>query len=202
MAKITDFLDYILAEIPCTKAMASAKIRQTCSDFCGRSNVWRYKPGTIKTRKDAAEYLIPRLSGTTVVKVLKLKDIDADISYTPAVEGNDRSGFVFYHPEPHTIVLKPTPNESRYLTIEVSLKPLLTADTVDDILIDRWSDAIIEGTLYRLKSMPGKQWTDVATATRLHHVEYEKQLRKALDIALRGHSDAQIVVHPPSGGYF
>lgn len=201
MAKITDFYDYILSEIPCTKAMAASKIRQTCSDFCSRAAVWRYKPGVIRTRSNVAEYLIPRRSGTSVVKVLSLKDSEAGIEYKNASSERQSNGFSFLHPNPHNIILIPTPGEVRTLTIEVTLKPLLTSDDIDDILVDRWSDAIIEGTLHRLKSMPGKSWTDLTSALKVHHVNYERQVRKAVDIDLRGHSGGSVVIQP-GGGYF
>jgi hypothetical protein len=201
MANVSDFLEFILPEIPSTKAMALSKIKQTCSDFCGRANVWRYKPGMIRTRDGVADYLIPRRSGTTVVKVLRLNDVEAGIEYKVAASPDQANGFSFIHPDPHEIVLLPTPQESRLLSIEVSLKPILTANEVDDVLMDRWADAIIAGTLYRLKSMPGKTWSDIQTAKAVHYVDYEKQIRRALDIDLRGHSGGSIEIQP-SGGYF
>ena len=201
MANISDFLDYVIPEIQCTKAIARSKIRQTCADFCNRANVWRYKPEVILTLKGVDEYMIPRLSGTSVVKVLSLRDVDANITYLPAAETKQANGFAFLHPNAHTIVLIPTPSEQRTLSIEVSLMPLLTSDDIDDSLIERWSDAIIEGTLERLKSMPGKTWTDMGSAKQVHGIEYEKQVRRALEIDLRGHSNGAIVIQP-GGGYF
>lgn len=54
------------------------------------------------------------------------------------------------------------------------LQPTSTATTIDDKILANYDEAIIYGALYRVMRVPGKAWSDMATATYYEGLFREK----------------------------
>jgi hypothetical protein len=63
----------------------------------------------------------------------------------------------------NTLRLSPTPSSTsaNLYTARVAVKPLLTATTLDDLLVNKFSEDLIHGALGQLYLIPRKPWTDL-----------------------------------------
>lgn len=77
-------------------------------------------------------------------------------------------------------------------TIQYAMKPKLTATTIPDLLIDQWKDTVISGTLARLRSTPGKQWT---TSPQMDMAMFNLGRARAKAVARQGQNGSPMRVN-------
>lgn len=202
MAKYTIWVDDVVAECGCTKAMALSKIKAAVREFCNESGAWVHTPPPIVTAEGIDTYLVPRLSGAVIRSVVKLYDPASKIKYHPAATIDDEhQGYRFKHPTPEKIRIFPQPRAGTRLDLDVTLNPKPDSDEIGEVIADRWYDAILEGAFYRMKSMPKREWTDVAMAEGVHEPNFRRYINQAELDSVVGHSDAVITVkHVAFGG--
>lgn len=202
MAEYNVWVNDVVAECGCTKAMALSKIKATVREFCQESDAWLHTPPPIITRDGIDTYLIPRLSGAVIKSVMKLEDEESKIIYWPAASiDDDHRGYRFKHESAEKIQIFPMPRAGTRLSVQVSLKPKPDSDSIGDVLSDQWYDAILEGALHRLKSMSGREWTDVAMAKGIHEPNFRRYIDDAIYESVVGHTDAVLTVkHVAFGG--
>lgn len=67
----------------------------------------------------------------------------------------------------------PTPDAAYTFSGEFALKPARDAMTIPDWIYETWADAIVDGAMWRITSIPGKPWTSLQLAT-LHKTHFDR----------------------------
>lgn len=194
MSTLADFYDLLLPELPgCTTALLDFHLRETARQFCSQTGAWRVPFTAVDLVANQAAYtLVPGVANSEVVKLTKLTvnsellwaDSDREQKGRDAVEPK----YVRYEP-PFTLSLDlvqitlmvdevPTAAVVGGLQVEGALKPTATAAALPDFLRSQYSEAMRYGTLFRLKVMAKKPWTDRDLASA-----YLLEWNKALNFA-------------------
>jgi hypothetical protein len=113
------------------------------------------------------------------VDVISLKNTDGGTPVKPRTQAwldknlsdwrNEENDLASYYmlDSNNTLRLTPTPASTvaaQYYA-RVAVKPLLTATTVDDVVLNKYDELLIHGALGRLYALPRKPWTDLQLAS-------------------------------------
>lgn len=79
------------------------------------------------------------------------------------------------------------------LTLRCVYLPRRDAEKIDTILIDTYKQAMIDGTLFRLRSMDGEDWADPRAAAK-HDSEYQIAISRARVDVNRDYGTAEMFV--------
>lgn len=75
------------------------------------------------------------------------------------------------------------------IQINAALQPALVATTIDDKILQDYSEAILHGALYRILRVPGKAWSDLNTANyydALYREKIDEAVSRAADNRTKG----------------
>jgi len=85
--------------------------------------------------------------------------------------------------------------------IQLALKPLMSATSVDDKLWEDWADPIAAGAKWRLQSKPNRPYSD-RSAAQENRMLFHRGIREAKSKVQRGFSARdQELIQVPFGGY-
>ena len=102
------------------------------------------------------------LIDTIVSATLNDKPLDATTGYiSPAKDGEPK---MFMNPNKDTVILRPVPVNAGVLSVTYALKPSIETEELPDNLFDEHFEGLLAGTIFELKRMPLKDWTDPAGA--------------------------------------
>lgn len=204
---ISEFLPEIYLEAPgCPEAVALNALRHTLREFCERTRAWQADLDGISLIDDIPQYDIDVPPDAELVVVLSARYDDSQITpiYTP--EEMDRvlitwrtdtgTGVSYLIQEWNTLFVSPIPtaDDTTPVYLRAALKPTMTATTCSDIL-DQWREGISAGALARLKSAPGKSWTDREGA-EYYRGMFETAKRKARVRVMNGFGERTTSVIP------
>ncbi len=102
---------------------------------------------------------------------------------------SDTQSTMFFQPERGKIRLMPK-NEAAVtgaLTVNVAVKPLRTADEVEDNVWEDWAEWIAEGALAELRAIPNEQWTDYQVSAA-HRLQFDEGIRRSRGDQVRSHA--------------
>ena len=162
-------------------------ILDTCIQFAEESNILSYTLGPITTTAGTATYVLPlppQVSissvdrawlGNRTIGLSAPMDMDdptalfGDIGADKRQIGIPRSLFVL---DDDTVGLYPVPDaqNAKPLSVSLSVRPLITATQVDDLLLTDWPEYIASGVIWRVASKPGQVWSnpEQAAAALMH----------------------------------
>lgn len=171
-----DFLPLITPYLPtCPDAVIKRYLAVTAVDFFVRTHLWRedidpiyVSPGVYEYDLDAEAYVEDLIS-----VVVDRREIDhTDMRLVPAEERYD-TGFPtkYWIHSDNSIRLHPIPDTPVVLKLSAVLRPSRTATSIPAWIFELWAETIVAGTVDRLASIPGKDWTDMSLAqhNRLHY---------------------------------
>ena len=112
------------------------------------------------------------------------------------------TNYEFHCPDTVTAELTWNPAEAvpNGLRIFAVLQPTPTASTVDDVIYNDWYSAIEAGTIGRLLAIPGKDWTDLKSAS-IYLATFHAAKREALGDRLAGNTHRAVGVQGNIGAY-
>jgi len=86
----------------------------------------------------------------------------------------------FVKQSPSLFYVAPVPNETKAsgLLLRVALKPTHTATSCSDDVMNDYRDTIINGTIFRLLRLPGREWTDY-TGAQIYGSLFNEGIREA-----------------------
>lgn len=173
--KLERFLDDVMPDVPgCDLPIALHAIRNSAIEFCERT-------GVIKTELDtqtvkAGERIVDIDSPSSLVQIVKVQSARMNgTPITPATEDQldawdpawrTKTGTVYHYTQqtPYQLLLAYTPNADMALDLTVSTSPRPVANAVDQLLYDKFREAIGYGARYRLKALRNKPWSDAEGA--------------------------------------
>lgn len=120
--------------------------------------------------------------------------VDAILAYiTPvgtdeAVPGAPRH---FYEVSPGVLGVYPPPQDAGYLSARCAFKPLRSATSLDDSLLEDWVDAVVSGACARLMIIPDQAFTEPKLA-EYHMMRFKQEVAKAANLQIKGRVGASL----------
>lgn len=184
-------------------------VLDTCIDFCERTLIVRATLDPFNTSPGVQEYDLEATdSSLTVARLMRawlgtqeLRPWSEDQVSDPFAFQSSVTGYTrptgtpnfFDEPEPGTIGFYPAPDAAYPVAIRAALKPLRSATVVPDVLFENWANAIADGALARIFTMPAYLQANLAGA---HQALYVAAANAAALEARRGRNRAEQRVRP------
>lgn len=171
-------LSEIIPMVPsCPDSLIEQNIRAAAIEFCEKTGIYQAELDPITTVGGVYEYDLEAPSQTVVHKVMWVthdgKDLEP-ISPTlleqrvPKWRDEDCYGKpeYFLKNSQTTFWMVPVPSATmpQSTIIRVQLKPTHRSTACDDLVMEDYRDSIINGALFRLLRIPGREWTDIPSA--------------------------------------
>lgn len=194
MATFDDLLPDIQVEIPeIPSFVAQRSLIRAMREFCEETRAWRisFNASTL-----ADDPLLPLISYfpdfTELVDVITIKNVDGGEPVEPRTYAwfdknlsdwrSDSAIDANYYvlEDNNTIRLVPYPTETivnKYY-VRAAIKPLLTTTTLDDRMVNKYSETLIHGALAKLYAIPRKPWTDLQLAS-IHDAQFRVKFGQA-----------------------
>lgn len=164
--------------VGCPDTLIENTIRSAAIEFCEKTGAYQQELDPVTTVANIYEYDLEAPSQTTVHKIMWVtfegKDIEPISTglleqRKPKWRDSDHYGEPEYYVQQSssTIWLVPVPNVNTVSStvIRAQLKPTHTSTACDEQIMDEYRDTIVNGTLFRLLRMPGRDWTDMGGAS-------------------------------------
>ena len=202
---VDSFLPLVTSECPgITNPRAKRAVIQACRDFCTRTYIWKEDHDDITAVEDVPDYDLEPPTDAEVVDILCMYHNEFEV--TPKTieqlnyenpnwrtfDGSQARHFVMNSPT--NFSLYPYPDETvadAITNIRVALRPTISATTVGDVLYNDYYEAIANGALAILLSLPKKPWTNRTRAAECQS-EFEHQVSRAKVRAKKEFSRADI----------
>lgn len=206
MKPFSAFYDHLMPELPgITTAMVDLHLLHTARDFCQRTSAWRYDFTQAAVASQAAYDISEPELQSEIVRVTRLAVLGTllfDDRWVPDAPGDvpryDRADPPFTVDDDNTTITLitdevPAASSSTGLAVTAALKPKFTAARLPDFLLNERLEAIKAGTLYRLKVMGKKPWSDRDMA-QVHATDYARHCNLAATHAQQGNTRARLRV--------
>lgn len=190
MKQLDDFLPFLLPHVPGFAVPTSQMaLVQTAIEFCDRTSVIQ-EISEQAARAGVAVYDVDVPNQQVLIRIQEVlhdgKPLDV-ASYPVADIPDGRPMFVMT-PLPtqaeFTIIPAPAPDHVATLAVRASFKPAPDADQLHDDLYTQWLDAMVQGALRRMYSMPGQPFTSMTNA-QIAGAAFEKYVCDARLVASR-----------------
>lgn len=197
---------------------ARIHIMQTCVEFCERSLALKKEPSTFLFDEDTAlyklKYTSDRYRAISIDEVRIGEDTNQPLSETTEKEMNSEysNWRVRTGNKPQRFFLTENVNEVRFFPIpdqdgeddeDVIVRTRVTykrdQTEVDEMIYERWHEAIKSGALASLLLIPESTWYNPAEAAK-HSQVYRRILRNARSTSIRGTGQFPGRVSPQSYG--
>jgi hypothetical protein len=202
---ISEFKNLVAPDVlPCPDPIVNRETLTCILDFCKKTNILQ-RDFQIDIEDDeidpdmqnSLEFDISEFANDLrPVSLLELM-VDAN-GYVPVARNirntstyfdgvNDERVKYFWIPNNHSIRIFDMSASNRTVWMNISVKPLRNATTVDEELFEDWSEAIVAGTKSQVMAQPGKDWTDL-TMSEFYRRVYRKYISQAKAYIERGRS--------------
>lgn len=166
MALVVDVIQELLLAVEgAPEPLAVTAYVEAARRLCRNAGVWR-ETVSATLGSNTAEYLLtPPTDGQVFDAVsVKLGEKWLDKRTREQLEVYGLPGYRVFN---NTLVLNPDPQAdvSANLTIVARIRPIRSATTLPDDLVDEHHDGLLHGALYRLLSYPNKSWSDYDMAS-------------------------------------
>lgn len=193
-------LKAVQADVPgCPGPYVYSAIAKTARDLCDKAGIWKYQSQTANMADGTSEITLTIPATADLVSVEYILFDSAELIQTSerelsswdedwrTAEGDPTH---FYTKMPSDKVrLYPIPNRtvSSAFQYELTLKPKLTATSLDDWMCEQFGETIQAGAVYELLVMPGRPWSNPELAAhnrqRYRAGLYEARHKKLTDYA-------------------
>lgn len=181
----------------CPAIIINDTVVRAAIEFCEKSTFWRYSLDNIPTVDGVDTYTLePPL--TTVVSDI----IWATYNDTPLTEKTESGIQPYVGPgiptyftlsNPRELQVAPEPGTGGVVKLRVALKPAPNATTIEEYVLDEWSEAFQHGALQRLYAMPKKPWSDPQLSI-YHAGQFQQMVDTALNHANNSGLDVSYTV--------
>jgi hypothetical protein len=202
---ISEFKNLVAVDVlPCPDIIVNREVVSILLEFCRKTNILQrdfqmdVDSGDIDDeRQNCIDFEVSEFAqGLRPVTVVEFmvdgqtfkpwkQNIRSTNDYFETVE-DSRYKYFWIPDDNHIRVFDMSSNDSK-MWMNVAFVYDRTATTVDDFIFDDWSEAIVCGAKYKILNMPGKEWTDKASA-KDYRAMWRKYLSQAKQQALRGGS--------------
>ncbi len=179
------FLPYIQPHVPgCPEIVIKTHLQEAAAEYIGRSELWRFDVENDFTSKNTPDYEIDVPTGAVLENILVLyldgqplkRVTDRHFALPNTISTGAPSSYTIY--QDTQIRFFPTPDKKYTFSGVGTLKPSLTATGVEDFIFETHGRSIACGAIYKLSSVPGKEWTNPEAA-----MYYKGEFYKHMDEA-------------------
>jgi hypothetical protein len=182
----------------CPLPVITQYVRDAAIEVCEDTLAWRYEqplirltPGSFDypyeppTQAEVHGFISASLNGRSLVVLTmeQLYDIYPDWpNYDVEQRGQPR---YIVHKDPDQFLVAPIPDASEDYDVKMmlALKPLRNASGMDETILDEIENVVMDGALSMLYAIPGKDWSDVRTAS------YHRQLYSSRKVERRARAN-------------
>jgi hypothetical protein len=202
-AKLNTLLPLIRPDVPqCPDITIEQYMVRMARDFCTQSRVWQQwinEPvdpdiETYPLRVDNGDIVTVntvQTEGGVPLKALDYTLPGQEEDNMQAIAGVQ--GYTFDPPD--TLHIQGTPTQPMELFVRVALKPTMVEASAPAWLVDRYEEALISGTLYRLMMLTGKTWSNPDFAA-VHKDTFLRGVSSARIDELKKHTNASLSIKP------
>ncbi|MEX2964606.1 hypothetical protein [Microbulbifer sp. TYP-18] len=199
LVDIDAFLPGIVISVPdAPESLIRHHLLSVLQDFCEHACYWREPLVDVYTIEGIGSYFLEGPGDTEVVKVLEVKDAEGNV-FTPRQKPIPGERW-WWQSQPGVLDIDPELGE-QVLTVQGAVKPSNTAASVSRTLLTDYRDAIEQGTLARLYTMPHKPWS-APELFQLAQGQYVAARDQAARKAGRGFSTTPRRYQPKPRTYF
>ena len=161
----------------CPDLLIENSVRASAIEFCERTGAYQIEMDPITTVANSYEYDLEAPTGTTVHKIMwvTFEGNDLEPVSTTVLEqrkpkwretGYTGTPDLYVHQSTNTVWLVPVPNttSSGSTIVRAQMKPTHTSTGCDEQIMNEHRDAVVNGALFRLLRMPGRDWSDISGA--------------------------------------
>jgi len=179
------FYPYIQPHVPgCPEIVIQSHLQEAAAEYIGRSELWRIDLENDFTSKNTPDYEIDVPAGSKLENILVLyldgqplrRVTDRHFSLPNTVGSGAPTHYTIY--QDTQIKFFPTPDKKYTFSGVGVLKPALAATGVEDWIFETHGRSIACGAIYKLTSVPGKEWTNPEAA-----MYYKGEFYKHMDDA-------------------
>lgn len=180
MANVNVLVPDIQAEIPeLPSFIAERQILRAARELCEEARVWRTNFSFSTIENEAVIDLEGFFGGEVeLVDVISIKPtaggppltaatyawLDQNLTDWSNTTALTAQWYVLDSNNNITLVYTPSTDVTNQYVARLALKPLLTTQTLNDMLVNKFSEVLISGALARLYMIPRKPWTDMNLA--------------------------------------
>ena len=186
------FYPFILPDVMgCPYPMVDHALTQAAREFCQRTSAWvEWMDMVAPGNTQRFDFDLPAQTDLVAARRATVDGVDINVLGNRNLPPNwDRTGATF---EPDALIhisltefmLFPTPDAGITVTIEMAVKPTLTAKGIADDVFSRYVEPISKGALFRLQSSPGKPYSN-NTIALLSRSEFERGIQLAANEPFR-----------------
>ena len=160
--------------IGCSEPLAQQALLDSAIEFCGRSLAVTTTLDAVTLREGLASFEVETPTDTTIAQVLNLWYDGRELESSPYVDatamstsnGDPRFFYGEDIDEIFNITLMPAPDRTvrSGVIVRAALKPTRTANTVHNVLFERYAPAIVDGALAILMATPDQSFSDETKA--------------------------------------
>jgi hypothetical protein len=197
-----NFLPYIQPHVPgCPEIVIKTHLQEAAAEYIGRSELWRFDVENDFTSKNTADYEIDVPTGAVLENILVLyldgqplkRVTDRHFALPNTIKSGSPSAFTIY--QDTQIRFFPTPDKKYTFSGVGTLKPSLAATGVENFIFETHGRSIACGAIYKLCSVPGKEWTNPEAA-----MYYKSEFFKHMDEA-KGRDTRRVNLRVMSQGF-
>ena len=199
--------DIILYAPHCPEMVALHAAKMTTIDFCRRTQWWKYTSDPVDLTAAEANYDVEVPNGTEPITVVAAWYNDRPL-WPMGFSTRNRFQFrnlsthngspqAFAHDNPLQLTLMPVPkaDEAGALVMTVAIQPKRSSTGADRDMMERFFDALVNGSLARVLSIPNQPFTSPDTAL-LREKLYREEVTKAKIDANKALTAASLRVQP------
>lgn len=171
-----DFFPLVLPYVTgCPEPTVEAHLRQAAIAFCAQTMAWKASLPPLSGNGTATSFtMVPPTDGrvhrllrvvlnTPGIEPMSIELLSPDDgAYRMLDEGSLRP--IAFTPDGTSLTVWPAQPTGTSIVATAVVKPSQTAAGVPDALFEDYAQDIADGALATLLAMPGKSWTDLATA--------------------------------------
>ncbi len=194
MAALTELVkdvQVIAPEVP--KFVAERQLLRALRDFAEYTRAWRVDiqigvtdsvatvdiSNLLPTNTELVDVIsIKNSSGGAPVEPTTVAYLDENVSDWRSDEALDANWFVLEDNNTLRFVYTPSTTVANKYYARVAVKPTLSATAIDDRVVNKYDEVLVDGALGRLLSMPRKPWTDFNLA-EFHYINFESEKASA-----------------------
>ena len=208
IVSIEAFRAYVSPYIPgCPFFLIDREVTRVLRELCEKAKLWKESVEVTSLHKNSNKIDIGPYPEAEVIYVeyvtyrgLELASTTERTLSRDFPRWRDIKGVPIYYfmsAKDSAIYLYPIPNLLAPLTIkyEVIVKPSLDAKCVPRFLFERFIDAVVDGALYGLMAIGGKEWSNPEEAARRQQL-YFAGIYRARDLSTRMYASQNLEITP------
>lgn len=180
----------------CPAPLLDAELRNSAFEFFERTRAWRQWLDPFVVLADVREYNLVPPTGTVVIRLEKAtKDgnplgVDGAFALSKDPTEHMGTGDGMSSADRRLMVLANTLPPGMRVQVQASLAPSVSATGIPDSLAEQYTDAIVAGALFRLRTIPSQVFTNVEAAS-MDIAKFSMEIGRVQALAWRTHSNDQ-----------